>query len=288
MTGRKGFGISLLLLGVFLLLFQAAFIGFAAPRGYSLIYEWIFYAINYAIIFSVFTGIVLLFQGALVKWIAGVAVLGLLAVNSLYFYTEGDVNVLVARSDNGEHEVIFKEFKRIDRETVRLKRRGGIFGREVAVLEGSASYKALEEGQYKLEWPVADTAALTYQTDGDESLAQQLVHFRSSDYISYKYVAVGLLGDWVQQDDPQHTFSSDNKEFVYRRDGETTVFDIFDTEQFGIYSLVMEDAEGSPVLTIIMNPGTEFDEDGIIKEDGTITIAPVSLEKTESAVFVRE
>ncbi|MGI2329136.1 hypothetical protein [Planococcus sp. YIM B11945] len=288
MNKRRILGTMLIALGVVLVVFQALLIGVAAPKGYWLIHEWQFYAVNYGIIITLFFAGALIFAGGYVKW--GLVLIGivLLTVNTTFFYYIGDVNLLIAESEDGQHEVIIKEYPNIMKETVRMKRRGVLFGRKDSVLGGTSDYKSLEEERYKIEWTAEDIAALTYETGPHGALGHQLFNFRSSDYVRYQNVAVSLIGKWIEQGNQENYFMSDNNELVYVKGGELHYYNIRNTEQFGIYSVVILGDDTKPTLSITLNPGTEFSDDGMIEEGGTITITPVDLGETESAVYERE
>lgn len=277
----------LLAFGVLLGLFQIVLVGIAAPKGYWLIHEWLFYFINYLVIFFLFVVGALVFAEGKKKWALLLYAFAFTVANSTFFYYMGNVNLLVVESEDGQHEVIIKEYKKMKKETIRLVRRGAVFGKEVAVFKGSSDFKAFEEGQYKIGWTSGDIAAVTYQTGSNGTLYQQIFNFRSSDYVRYQNVAVSLTGKWIEQGNPENYFMSDNNEMVYVKDGELYYYNIRNTEQFGIYSILIKGSEGAPTLSIVLKAGTEFD-DGMISEGGTITIAPVSLEPAEEYVYEKE
>ena len=288
MIKNRKITLTFIIIGVLLLIFQALLIGIAAPREYWLVHEWIFYAINYAIISSLFFIGALSIGNKYTRRLLLLAGLVLLAINTTFFYYMGDVNIVISKSEDGQHEVILKEYKKMDYETVRIERRGYIFGKRDAVLAGSSEYKTLEEETYKIEWPADDIAVLTYQTSDQETLDQQIFNFRSSDYVRYQNVAVGLLGKWIEQDNPENYFMSDNSEFVYAKDGELYYYRIENTRQYGIFSLVIEGDETNPSLTLVLNQDSEFEGSGLIADGGTMTITPVSLEETESDIYRKE
>lgn len=288
MNKNKKITSTFIIIGVLLLIFQALLIGVAAPREYWLVHEWVFYAINYTIILSLFFIGSFASSNKYMKMFLLLAGVVLLTANTTFFYYMGDVNVVISESRDGQHEVILKEYKKMDYETVRIERRGYIFGKRDAVLAGSSEYKALEEETYKIEWPADDIAALTYQTSAQETLDQQIFNFRSSDYVSYQNVVVGLLGKWLEQDYPENYFMSDNSEFVYAKDGELYYYRIENTRQYGIFSLIIEGDETNPALTVVLNPDSEFNDSGLIADGGSITITPVSLGEAESRTYYKE
>lgn len=284
---KRIMGSGLMACGVLLLVFQALLVGIAAPKGYWLIHEWMFYSINYLIIFLLFVVGALIFTDGNKKWALLLHAFVLIIVNSTFFYYMGNVNLLMVTSEDGQHEVIIKEYKKTKKETVRLVPRGKIFGKEVAIFTDSSDFKAFEEERYKIDWTSGDIAAVTYQTNSSGALDQQIFNFRSSDYVRYQNVAVSLMGRWIEQGNPENYFMSDNSELVYVRNGELYYYSIWNTEQFGIYSVVVKGIGTTPSLSIVFNEGTEFD-DGSIAAGGTFTITPLSLEKTEESVYERE
>lgn len=288
MNRKKVLGITLLVTGLILAIFQSLLIGIAEPRGYWLIHEWQFYLINYVIIGFLLSGAAWLFSNVYVRWGFALIAIGLFAANTTFFYYMGDANVLIAESENGEHEVILKEYPKMKKETARLERKGLLFGREVGVLEGSSVYKVLEDEGYKLQWTAEDIAALTYKTSDYGTIDHQIYNFRNSDYVSYQNVAVSLIGKWIEPGNPHNYFMSDNNELVYANNGELYYYNIRNTEQFGIYTLVVRGDPSKPTFTITLEPGTEFGEDGLIKEGGSITITPVELGATESVEYYKE
>ena len=287
MSFKRITGILLITLGVLLGLFQTLLVGIAALKGYWLIHEWLFYFINYLIIFFLFVVGALVFAEGNKKWALLLYAFAFTIANSTFFYYMGNVNLLVVESEDGQHEVIIKEYKKMKKETVRLVRRGAVFSKEVAVFKGSSDFKAFEEGRYKIGWTSGDIAAVTYQTDRNGVLDQQIFNFRSSDYVRYQNVAVSLTGKWIEQSNPENYFMSDNNEMVYVKDGQLYYYNIRNTEQFGIYSVLVKGAGTAPTLSIVLNAGTEFD-DSSIADGGTITITPLSLGKTEGGVYKKE
>jgi hypothetical protein len=277
--------IALFGVAVLLIIFQALVIGVAAPKEYVLIYDWIFYGINSVII--VFLFFLLHSKNQYIKWIQWTLGLVLLVANTTFFYHMGDVNVVVSKSKDKQHEVILKEYKKMKDETVRLKRRGFIFGKHSVALTGSSTYKTIEEDAFKISWVSGDTAVVTYRASEKGALQQRIYSFRSSDYVHYQQVAVSLTGKWLEQENPQNYLMYDAGEIVYAKDGELYYYRAHDTEQQGIFSLVIKGDEKKPSFTVVLNSDCIFGDDGLIMEGGTITIAQVSLDDTEEKVYYK-
>ena len=270
---------------IVLMIFQGLIIGIAAPREYHLIHDWVFYVINYVII-ALF--LLLHSKNRHVRWIKLVIGVILLVSNTTFFYYMGNVNVVVSKSTDNQHEVILKEYKNTSNESIRLKRKGFLFGKKVATLRGSSLYKAFEEDMYKIEWSNEDTAIVTYQANENGILQQSIFNFRSSNYIGYHYVSVSLTGKWFEQDNPQNYFIYNEGEIIYAKDGQLHYYGDEDSEQQGIFSVVIDGDDKKPSFSVLLNTDAEVGDNGLITDGGTITIFPVSLKETGGKVYYRE
>lgn len=286
MIKNKKMKIVLCIVAAALTILQGLIVGVAALKGYYLIHEWIFYVMNYVIIVSLL--VVLHSENQYVRWAQLIIGLILLVSNTTFLYYMGNVNVVVSTSKDSQYEVVLKEYKNMSNETIRLKRRGFFFGKKVATLRGSSRYKALEENTYKIEWSNEDTAIVTYQANANGALQQSIFNFRSSNYSSYKYVAVSLRGKWFEQDNPQNYIMYKQNEIIYAKDGQLYYYGYEDSEQHGIFSIVMTGDEKKPSFTVLLNADAVFDEDGLIMDGGTITIYPATLNESTGKVYYKE
>lgn len=285
MIKNKKIKIVLGVVALLLLIFQGLYIGVATVNDYYLIHDWIFYGINYIIIIFL---CLLYNKNRYVRWIQLLIGLILLVANTTFFYYMGDVNVVVSKSEDNQHEIILKEYKKMNDETVRLKRRGFIFGKEVATLMGSSKYKTIEEETYKIDWVSGDTAVVTYQANDEGILQQNIFSLRSTNYISYQNVAVSLTGKWIEQDNPENYFMYDKGEIVYAKNGQLYYYNDEDTAQQGILAVVITGGNEKPTLSVVLNSDAAFGDNGLIMDGGTITISPVTLKETEGKVYSRE
>lgn len=271
---------------VFLLIFQALVLGVAAPKGYYLIYDWLFYGINYVIILIFLS--MMWRKNRYFKWGQWILGLILLTANTTFFYYLGDVHVVVSKSKDNPHELILKEYKQLNKETVVLKQRGIIFGKKVAVLIGSSQYKTIEKATYKIDWVSGDIAVVTYQASTKDTLQQSIFSFRSSDYVRYQNVAVSLTGKWLEKNNPKNYFLYDKGKIVYANNGGLYYYSAAETEQQGIFSLIIRGDKNKPIFTIILNSDCVFGDDNLIKDGGTITLSPLTLEESAAKVYERE
>lgn len=278
----------ILIAGVVVILigFQGLLIFVAVPHDYVLIYDWIFYAINYVIIFCF---LFIRISNQAYHWLQWLVCLILFVANTTFFYYIGDVNLVVSKSPDNEHELILKESKKMKNETVRLKRRAGVFGKKVATLAGSAHYKAVEAGTYNIDWVSGDIAVVTYDATGEGRIEQSIFSMRRSKYVHYRYVAPSLTGKWLERDNEENYFIYDRGEIVYAKDGELFYYqDTADTEQHGIFSITVRGDGEKPSFSVVLNSNCTFEDNDLVNEDCTITILPASLERTMGQEYFRE
>lgn len=287
MINNKKIKALLCIAGVLLTIFQVLTILLADLKDYYLIHDWIFYGINYIIIILL---ILPYGKKRLVKWIQLVAGLILLTANTTFFYYFGNTNTVISKPENKQHEIILKEYKKMNFETIRLKRRWLVFGKKVDTLIGSSKYKAIEKGAYKIEWVSGDSAILTYQyqSDNRNALKQSIITIRNTDYISYKNVAVSLTGKWYEKNNPNNYFMYNQGNIACAEDGKLYYYTINDTEQQGVSSIMVTGDANKPSFTVVLNSDCIIGDDGIIKSGGTITISQVTLEKSDGKVYSRK
>lgn len=219
MIKNKKIKVLLFIIELLLITFQVCTIVVLAPKGYYLIYDWIFYGLNYLII--IIFCLLLLSKNKYIKWLELTTALILFIANTAFFYYLGNVNVVVSKSEDSKHELILKEYKNMNYETVRLSRRWVIFGKKSATLVESSKYKTINNGTYKIDWVSSDTSIVTYKTSASSSLQQSIFSFRSINYISYQNVAPSLAGKWLEKDNPSNYFLYDLGKIVYTKDGGT-------------------------------------------------------------------
>jgi hypothetical protein len=272
------------IIGLLLIIFQVFVIYVAAPKGYYLIYDWIFYAVNYAIAFIL---CLILVGKRYFKWPAIIASLILITVNTTFFYNTGDVNIVISKPGNKEHELILKEYKKMSYETMKLERKWAIFGKKTSVLMGSSEYKTIENGTYKITWISGDIAVLTYKTDVG-SLQESIFSFRATNTVSYVYVAPSLSGKWLEKDNPNNYFLYDRGKIVYAQNGKLYYYQDQDIEQQGITSIIIKGDETKPSIIVVLNSDSIIGSNGLINDGGTITISPISLKETKDDVYYRK
>lgn len=284
MIKNKGIKVFLCMIELLLIAFQAITIFLAVSKDYYLIYDCIFYVINYIIIILLCLPYS---KKRAVKWIQLSIGLILIAVNTTFFYYTGNVNVVVSKSGNNKHEVILKEYKKMNFETMRLKRRWVVFGKKTDTLMGSSKYKTIEQHTYKIDWISGDSAVITYKPDSSGTLQQSVLSFRSTNYISYQNVAVSLTGKWLEKGNTNNYFMVNRGTIVYVSGGEMYYYDINNAKQQGVSAIIVTGDSSEPSFSVILNSDCVIGSNGLINKNGTITICPVTLKKVEGKVYTK-
>ncbi|GGE30223.1 hypothetical protein GCM10011391_06010 [Pullulanibacillus camelliae] len=257
--------------GVALLLgcLQAFFYFLEDMSDYIVIYGWVIYGVNYLILLIIFIAFT---PHRIFKWVQWSVAFILLIMNSVFFYQqESTVHLIVSESKDQKHEVLFEENEHSGEKTVRLERRGLIFGRKLTMLDGSATYKTFAQNTAQIKWINGDTALLTYKEKKNGQTYQQFISFRPS--VGYHHIAVSLSGTWIDKDHPQNQWTYDRGEIAFRMDG--TIYhynDSQDTEQLGIYGFKVFGDYLKPSYTVVLNEDSTIGQDDLIADGGTFTL----------------
>lgn len=279
----KKIKIALWLIAAVFIVFQMGVYWIKDMSNYTLIYDWITYAVNYAIAIILFVAVINLRYLKWLQWLAGLIIL---ICNTVFIYQMGGANLVVSKSRNQKHEVILKEYKKLKVETVQLQRRDLIFGRKMDALIGSSTYKTIEEKTYTINWIGGNTAVVTYKTSGHGPLEQKFVNFSWNSQMGYHNVGASLTGKWVEKDNSGSYFLYDKGEITYVKDGQTYHYrDGGDTKQLGIYAIKLLGDKKKPTFTVVLNSDSEIGQSGLINKNGTITICPVSFKGSDFKVY---
>lgn len=268
---------------ILLVIFQGFVYWVEDTMEYVLIYDWIFYVINYVIALILFLAYI---NNRYLKWIQWMIALIILVSNTVFFYYMGDVNLVVSKSKDQQHEIILKEYKKMKNETVRLQRRDFLFGRKMDTLMGSSSYKTIEKETYNINWVNGDTAVLVYKVSSHGPERQAFISFRTSDLAGYHNIGVSLTGKWVEHGNPRNTLMYDGGEIVYAKNGKLYYYrDGEDTEQLGTYGIKIIGDKNMPTFTVILNSDSKIGQNNLIMDGGTITLCSVN---SKCHVYVKE
>ncbi|MGH4124417.1 MAG: hypothetical protein ACREV6_15950 [Clostridium sp.] len=283
MIKNKKIKCGLTILEILLVIFQILVVLLALYKDYFLIYDWIFFAINYLIAILL---ILLIDKNKPSKWYKVGFALAIFAINSTFLYYLGNVNTVISKSQDKQHEVIIKEYKNMKLETIRLRRRGIIFGKNVETLIASSSYKAIENGKYKIEWPNNEMSVLIYCTSEDETTDEKIYSFRGSKEGNYVNVMPSLQGKWISENDPKNYFMVNSNDIVYAKDNKLYYYNNSDVKQQGISAIIINsNTKDKPSLTLVLNSDSVIGEDCLVNKGGSITIMNISFEDSKGEIF---
>ena len=283
MIKNKKVKFGLTIIGFLLLIFQISVLLLSFYKEYYLIYDWMFFAINYLIVILL---VLLTNENKGLKWFKLGFALALFVINSTFFYYLGNVNLVISKSPGKQYEVIIKEYKNMKLETVRLKRRGVIFGKKVETLTGSSSYKAIESNKYKVQWPNNEISIFIYSTSKDETLDEKIYSFNESNLVSYVNVLPSLYGKWISQDNPNNYFMVNLNDIVYAKDNKLYYYSNDEVTQQGISSIVVNsNTKDKPFFTLVLNSDSVIGKDDLVNKGGSITITDITLKDSKGEIF---
>ena len=283
MIRNKKVKFGLTIIGFLLLIFQISVLLLSFYKEYYLIYDWMFFAINYLIVILL---VLLTNENKGLKWFKLGFALALFVINSTFFYYLGNVNLVISKSPGKQYEVIIKEYKNMKLETVRLKRRGVIFGKKVETLTGSSSYKAIESNKYKVQWPNNEISIFIYSTSKDETLDEKIYSFNESNLVSYVNVLPSLYGKWISQDNPNNYFMVNLNDIVYAKDNKLYYYSNDEVTQQGISSIVVNsNTKDKPFFTLVLNSDSVIGKDDLVNKGGSITITNITLKNSKGEIF---
>ena len=283
MIKNKKIKFGLTILKFLLLIFQILVVLLALYKEYFLIYDWMFFAINYLIAILL---VLLINNNKHSKWYKLGFALAIVVINSTFFYYLGNVNLVISKSPDNQYEVILKEYKNMKLETVRLRRRGIIFGKKVETLKGSSSYKAIENRKYKIKWSNNEMAVLIYGTSKDETLDEKIYSFRGNKEGNYVNVLPSLYGKWISEVDPNNYFMVNLNDIVYAKGNKLYYYSNNDVTQQGVSAIVVNSkTKDKPSFTLVLNSDSVIGKDCLVNKGGAITITNSSFEDSKGEIF---
>jgi hypothetical protein len=282
---NKPLKISLIIIEILLVMFQSLVIMLDLKKEYYLIYDWIFFVVNYLIIFIF---IMLISKNKIIKWFQIGIALALVSINTVFFCYLGATKTIISKSPNRENEIVIREYPNQNYESIKLRPKWVLFGKKVEVLKNSSNYKALTENKYKIEWTDNDAVIFTYQMNKDGILEQGFYNFREQQ-ISYKNVLPSLYGKWVSEKDPKNYFVVDLKDVIYAKSGQVYYYENAEIDQRGEIGLVFNSISGDkPSFSLILNSDSVIGQDCLVNQNGSITISDISLTNSNGEIFRKQ
>ncbi|MDU1053050.1 hypothetical protein [Clostridium baratii] len=272
----------LYILEIFLLLFQGITL-ILTLKDYYLIYDFIFYVVNYLILI-IFC--LLISKGKIVRYIFYGIAIALITANTVFFYFMGNVNLIVSKSENNKYEVILKEYKHMNYNTVRLKRRWLIYGKKVQTFEGSYNLKFIQENNYKIIWD-NDQALILYK-NYDAGVEVSIVSFRKDNYISYQNVIPALEGKWIDKSNKNNNIIFNQGKIIYTKDDKLYYYNSQNTVQYGVDAILVKGGYDKPTFAVLLNSNAKIGENCLLNDDATISIYNIGLEDSKGGVYYKE
>ncbi|MBS6005981.1 MAG: hypothetical protein KIB43_03395 [Clostridium baratii] len=273
---------SLYILEIFLLLFQAITL-ILTIKDYYLIYDFIFYVVNYLILI-IFC--LLIKKGKILRYIFYGIAIALITANTVFFYFMGNVNLIVSKSENNKYEVILKEYKHMNFNTIRLKRRWLIYGKKVETFKGSYNLKFIEENNYKIIWD-NDQALILYK-NYDAGVEVSIVSFRKDNYISYQNVTPALEGKWIDKSNKNNNIIFNQGKIIYTKDDKLYYYNSQNTVQYGVDAILVKGGYDKPTFAVLLNSNAKIGENCLLNDDATISIYNIGLEDNKGSVYYKE
>lgn len=269
--------ISIIIFG-FSLILQAIYLIILKRHNYEYVIDALEYIINQIIILSAVSSIVLLLKKKKINIIIFCMTVIFTIVNIAFMCNNGLKNKsVISFSKDFSNELIIK----INNETglIKLYRDTKliIFAKEKEQLDYELT------GKIKKQWIENDICGITYQDKNNKLRAVVVTYGDRGDGISYYYVANALLGNWqvFTTNGKPTQMLVDSKGIKITKDGKSEFFEYDKCKQYGTIALVLYKNE-VPKYVIGLDKNCEIDNaTNIIKKDGTITLAEISMDKTK-------
>ncbi len=282
-TGNSVAAAICIVIAVLLILMQIVYSIYNRRSGYEYIADWMLYAVNAVIIFSAFFYVFFLFRtrkSAIL--ISGIVLSVLFCLNLVLMGIYGFSNVsIVSLSPDMHHVTVLKQSRESGSVTVYRN----------VILLFARRYEQLPEtveGEPKLQWLVPDVCSVTYE-DTEDTMHQYVCTYGDrGDGIYYYTVDEVIRGKWAfdSHNTDDRKITVEGAKITIKNGDTTSVYDEDDCVQFGTLALVLC-RNGLPEWTIALNDDCEVFQGLRILDEGTITLCPVSMEKTAPLKYFR-
>ena len=275
---KKRIGITSIIVFIILLIIQIVYLIILKRHNYEYVVDVMEYIINQIIILSATSSIVLLIKKKKVNAIIYIMAVISTIINIAFMCNNGLKNKsIVSFSKDFSNQLILK----IDKNTgsIKLYKNAKLF----IFAKESEQFDYELTGKIKKQWIENDICGITYK-DKNNRLREYVVTYGDrGDGISYYYVINTLLGNWqvFTTNGKPTQMLVDNKGIKITKDGKSELFEYDKCKQYGTIALVLYKNE-VPKYMIGLDKNCKIDsETNIIKKDGTITLAEISMDKTK-------
>ena len=275
---KKRIGVISIIIFVFALILQIVYLIIFKRHNYEYVIDALEYIINQIMILSATSSIILLLKKKKINIIIYFMTVIFTIANIAFLCNNGLKNKsVVSFSNDFSNELILKINN--DTGSIKLYRNAKLF----IFAKENEQFDYELKGRIKKQWIENDICGITYK-DKNNKLREFVVTYGDrGDGVSYYYVLNALLGNWqvFTTNGKPTQMLVDSKGIKITKDGKSEIFEYNECKQYGTIALVLYKNE-VPKYVIGLDKNCEIDnKTNIIKKDGTITLAEISMDKTK-------
>lgn len=275
---KKRIGVISIIIFVFALILQIVYLIIFKRHNYEYVIDALEYIINQIMILSATSSIILLLKKKKINIIIYFMAVIFTIANIAFLCNNGLKNKsVVSFSKDFSNELILKINN--DTGSIKLYRNAKLF----IFAKENEQFDYELKGRIKKQWIENDICGITYK-DKNNKLREFVVTYGDrGDGVSYYYVLNALLGNWqvFTTNGKPTQMLVDSKGIKITKDGKSENFEYNECKQYGTIALVLYKNE-VPKYVIGLDKNCEIDnKTNIIKKDGTITFAEISMDKTK-------
>lgn len=275
---KKRIGVISIIIFVFALILQIVYLIIFKRHNYEYVIDALEYIINQIMILSATSSIILLLKKKKINIIIYFMAVIFTIANIAFLCNNGLKNKsVVSFSNDFSNELILKINN--DTGSIKLYRNAKLF----IFAKENEQFDYELKGRIKKQWIENDICGITYK-DKNNKLREFVVTYGDrGDGVSYYYVLNALLGNWqvFTTNGKPTQMLVDSKGIKITKDGKSEIFEYNECKQYGTIALVLYKNE-VPKYVIGLDKNCEIDnKTNIIKKDGTITLAEISMDKTK-------
>lgn len=275
---KKRIGVISIIIFVFALILQIVYLIIFKRHNYEYVIDALEYIINQIMILSATSSIILLLKKKKINIIIYFMAVIFTIANIAFLCNNGLKNKsVVSFSKDFSNELILKINN--DTGSIKLYRNAKLF----IFAKENEQFDYELKGRIKKQWIENDICGITYK-DKNNKLREFVVTYGDrGDGISYYYVANALLGNWqvFTRNGKPTQMLVDSNGIKITKDDKSEIFEYNECKQYGTIALVLYKNE-VPKYVIELDKNCEIDnKTNIIKKDGTITLAEISMDKTK-------
>lgn len=275
---KKRIGVISIIIFVFALILQIVYLIIFKRHNYEYAIDALEYIINQIMILSATSSIILMLKKKKINIIIYFMAVIFTIANIAFMCNNGLKNKsVVSFSKDFSNELILKINN--DTGSIKLYRNAKLF----IFAKENEQFDYELKGRIKKQWIENDICGITYK-DKNNKLKEFVVTYGDrGDGVSYYYVLNALLGNWqvFTTNGKPTQMLVDSKGIKITKDGKSEIFEYNECKQYGTIALVLYKNE-VPKYVIGLDKNCEIDnKTNIIKKDGTITLAEISMDKTK-------